>query len=178
VDLTDDNFSAFSLTETNWTVEYGFSLPQTECALGYVYYTFPRWHVSDTQEVYGAAAFDVMLNPSLELVWDIDEVGGTYTNAGIGHGFDLPWSVNDEGLVLDCSAAVGYGDSNYIEGCFEDVGDGFVDLVLGVEMPIVLGEGLTLTPSIGWMQIIDSDLRKCTDKSEALYGGMALSADL
>jgi hypothetical protein len=44
-------------------------------------------------------------------------------------------------------------------------------------VPLQLSGSVTLTPAVYYMQIVDSDLRKCTDRSEALYGGASLEVD-
>ncbi len=174
VDLTDDIFDPWHLTETDWTLSYDFTLLDVECSLGYVYYTFPTWHTDDTQEVFFTAAFDVPLSPSFEIYYDFDEVGGAYTAASVSHSLPISSDVADDSPSLDLSLMLGYGDSSYIGGCFDPVGGGLVDLVASCEFPFELPGGLVVTPSVSWLQVLDSELRECTDKSEALYTGLSV----
>ncbi len=178
MDLTNDVFSAGDITETDVTVEYAFSLPSVDCALGYIYYTFPNWGVDDTQELYGTAVVDCFLSPSVELYWDLDEIGGIYAVGGVSHSFELPLAVGDENLSLDLSVAAGYGDSNYIAGCFASVGSAWVDLLVTAEVPIDLGNGLSLTPSVSYQQVLDTDIRQCTGDSDTVFAGLTLTKEL
>lgn len=178
VDLTDANVDSFRMTETDYTVEYAFTLADVEMAAGYIYYTFPNITGDDTQEVYVSGAFDTLLAPSLTLYWDIDEVGGLYANAAVGH--DIPlndFSIpeNDE-LAVTLSASVGFGEANFNEFYF-GTGSAFVDLVLAAEMPIDLGGGFSLTPSVGYMQVLDSRVRAATAKSDSIFGGVTVTKE-
>ena len=177
MDLTNDVFSAGEITEADYTIEYAFSLPKVDCALGYVYYTFPRWHVDDTQEVYGTATVDCFLSPAVELYWDLDEIGGIYATGGISHSLELPATVGDEKLALDLYATVGYGDSSYIIGAFALTGSAWVDLLLTAEVPIDLGNGLSLTPSLSFQQVLDSDVRAAGNDSDTIFAGLTLTKE-
>lgn len=178
VDLTDVNVDSFRLIETDYTVEYAFTLADVKMAAGYIYYSFPNLGVDDTQEVYVSAALDTLLAPSLTLYWDIDEVGGLYANAAVDH--DIPLDAvtipeNDK-LAVTLSASVGFGEGNFNEFYF-GTGSGFVDLVLSAEVPIDLGSGFSLTPSVGYMQVLDSRVRAATAKSDSVFGGVTVTKE-
>lgn len=174
VDLTDDNVAPLRLTETDWAVSYGFSIEPVAVEIGYIYYTFPNFHVEDTEEAFVTLGLDWVVSPELTTYWDFDEVGGTYTSFALSHCTPLPWQSAGQDVSLAVSGAVGYGDSNYVAGCFDDVGSSFVDLVLGVEVTVPLSEHASLVPSLSYMQVLDGELRECTENSEALYGGVSL----
>ncbi len=175
VDLTDYEIAPWRVTETDWTVEYGFDLKGVEMAVGYIYYTFPNLRIDDTQEVYASACFDVLLSPSVEVYYDFDEIGGVRATGSIGYA--VPMGDGEDAPSVEFGAALDYGDSSYISGCFDDVGACLVDMTFSCQVPLAVSEHVSITPMIAYMQVLDKDLRACTDKSESLYGGVSVTAE-
>jgi hypothetical protein len=177
VDLTDYEIAPWRLTESDFTVEYAFSLSKATIGLGYSYYTYPNLHYDDTQEFYASACLDVFLSPELTVYYDIDEICGVYANGLVRYAVPLGLECKGEKVNAELSAAVGWGDSNYIGGCFDDTGESLVDLLLSCAVPVKLSDNVSLTPSISYMTVLDSHLRQCTGKSDALYGGIAVTVE-
>ena len=173
VDLTDYEVAPWRVTETDWTVDYTFETEAAEYSAGYVYYTFPNLHIDDTQEVYGCVEFDVPLSPAATCYWDFDELGGIYAAASVCQPVPLGIEAGGEELSLEWLASIGWGDDKYNGGCFGDEASGWVDFVVGFEVPVNVGEAVVVTGSLAYMTVLDEDLRACTEKSEALYGGVA-----
>lgn len=177
VDLTDGNVAPWRLIETDWTLSYGRRAGQFDLEAGYIYYTFPNLHVDDTQEVYGAATLDTFLAPTVEVYYDFDEVGGTYSTFAVSHCVPLGFQVKGSDVGVNLLAGVGYGDANYLAGCFDCNHAGFVDLLLSAELPMYLGSGWSVVPSLNYMQVLDRDLREQTAPSDALFGGLSLATE-
>jgi hypothetical protein len=173
VDLTNDRVAERRLSETDWTLSYTLPIKAPAISVGYIYYTFPNLHIGDTQEVFASATFNVLLSPTIAVYYDIDQVNGAYANASVAYSVPL---VKDS-VNADLGASVGYGDSSYISGCFADAGASLVDFVLSCKVPLKVSERVSITPQISYMTVIDNDLRECTEYSEALYGGVALTVN-
>jgi len=173
VDAADCNCATWRLIETDWAISYALSFHRVEMSAGYVYYTFPNLRAADTQEVYLSACFDAFLSPSLTTWYDFDEVCGTYTNASLTYSIPLG-NGEKPAATVDLSAAVGWGDSSFIGGYFAEVGPALVDLTLSCEVLIRVSEKVSVTPNVAYMTVLDRDVRKCTSKSDTVYGGLSL----
>ena len=176
--MTDDIVDPYRIIKATWTAEYTIPvelLPMTDLSVGYLYHTYPTMGMNDTQEVFVKAAVDTILSPSAKVYWDVDEGGGLYCLAAIGHKVEIGEVLGQE-LALGLSASVGFGDENYNEFKFgAGTGSGFVDLLLGAAIPMDIGNGFTLTPSGKYMTVLDSDVRAARADSDAFYTGISLS---
>lgn len=146
------DFGLEQLTEADIMAEYGRQFGKVSAAFGYGYFTFPNTGLPDTQEVYGAASVETLLNPTITVVHDFE---GTYAEAGIGHDFKL-------GKVpLSASAKLSYNDNHLIE----DSGLSHAEATLA--MPIEAGK-LTITPSITRTEAISDNIESTT------WGGVSV----
>jgi hypothetical protein len=112
---------------------------------------------ADTYEVYGKAAYDILLQPNVALYWDIDEFHGGYLTFGIGHSFDLgPLVELKEPMAwsLDPSAALsvdlGYNDRS------TDSNVALNDLLFGVRTSFTVTEHIELHTGIQYSVALDS----------------------
>ena len=172
MDMTNENDEEWNFTEIDYYADYSGDLAEgIGYSLGFIYYAFPQG-TNDTQEVYGGLNFDTILSPSVTWYYDCDEANGSYVAFGLGHSLEL-----SEDLALDLGLNLGWGDSNYNEYYWGLDDDGFNDLTLSAGLPIQLGSW-TLTPSVAYVNLVDSDIRK-TDaydtKSDYVYAGIGLS---
>ena len=172
MDMTNENDEEWNFTEIDYYADYSGDLAEgIGYSLGFIYYAFPQG-TNDTQEVYGGLNFDTILSPSVTWYYDCDEANGSYVAFGLGHCLEL-----SEDLALDLGLNLGWGDSNYNEYYWGLDDDGFNDLTLSAGLPIQLGSW-TLTPSVAYVNLVDSDIRK-TDaydtKSDYVYAGIGLS---
>ena len=175
---TDDCDSrAWQFTEVDFVFDYSHSFDKFTIGAGVIFYLFPNWdHAEDTHEVYLALSYDCLLQPALTIYYDFDEVEAFYVNFAVGHSF----SINDK-FGIDISSNVGYGDSDYNEAMFGVDNSALVDFNLGVATPYQITDKITITPTLMFSSVIDSDNRDsvksndCCDDEDNIYGGIAVS---
>ena len=172
IDMTNENDERWHCTEIDYSVDYSGDLTDLiGYSLGYIYYTFPQGS-NDTQEVYGGLSLDTILSPSVTWYYDCDEANGSYVAFGLGHTIEMT-----EELALDLGLNVGWGDSGYNEYYWGVDDEGFNDLTVSAGLPIALGSW-TLTPSVTYAHLIDSDIRASDyydSNSDYVYAGVGLS---
>jgi len=163
-------------TEIDLTLDYSHSFDQFTLGFGVISYQFPNWDDSeDTHELYFALAYDCLLQPSLTIYYDFDEVEGFYANFGVSHSFAL----NDK-FAIDFSASLGYGDSSYNKACFGVDESALIDGNCGIFLPFQITDRISITPQLTVSTIFDSDLRdsvesnSCCDNETNFYGGVAI----
>ncbi len=85
-------------TETDLTLNYGFSVNKFNFVAGYIYYALEG--TNDTQEVYFSANYDTLLKPALTIYYDYDEGDGAFILASICHSFGLSKDIFYGGVNL------------------------------------------------------------------------------
>lgn len=174
-DLTDANGTPGEINELDYTLSYAFAVKNVNLTLGVIQYTFPHTGYEPTTEIYGTAGLDMLLSPTVNIYYDVDEVGGVYGTVGISHSFPLGEVYKGISPSLDLSGSVGYGSSNYNEGYFGVDSSGFVDLLLTAGLAIPIDEHLSVGPYVSFSQVIDSKLRDAVEDDNATFFGVTLS---
>jgi len=165
MDLTDVNGNNDEFNEVDYTLDYSGSCGKLNYSVGAIRYHFPNTNFAGTTEVYGALGLDVPLSPTLTVYADVDEADGWYGTFSIGHTFENVVTVSESvAASLELSASIAYADSDYNNFYFGVDESGFVDALFGVGLPVTVGDHVTVTPSIGYSNIIDSDLAAAAGK--------------
>ena len=73
--------------ETDLAVSYSRSFGKLTLTAGYVYYNLK--YADETEELFMAAAYDILGKPALSIYQDINAYTGTYISLSLGHSFDL-----------------------------------------------------------------------------------------
>ena len=175
MNLTDDkqNFGDEynEFTEFDYSVDFTDELTEgVSYSLGMIYYSFPSFN--NTMEAYAGLSFATMLNPTVTVYYDFDEVNSTYVNFGVSESVEVA-----DGVALECSASLGYGDNDYNESYWGTTRDSLNDFNVTIAMPIELGTW-TLTPSVTYTTLAASELRTSSpydDSNECIYAGVGLS---
>jgi len=188
MDLTDSNGASGEFTEMDWTVSYAQAFGIVELGAGVIAYTFPGVTVESeaedgtvtgeaaagTTEIFASVAVDTLLAPALTVYYDVDEIEGFYAVASIGHSFGLLDNVG-----LDLSVSLGFGGEDYNAGYFGYEDAALNDLLLGAALAIAITENISVTPSISYMMLPDSDLEEAAEaaygEKDSVYGGVSLS---
>jgi uncharacterized protein (TIGR02001 family) len=172
-------------TEMDWTVSYAQAVGPVELGLGVVQYTFPNSTIEaedgtvsafpGTVEVFASVgATDLILGPALTVYYDIDAIEGLYAVLSAGHSFEL-----SDKVALELSASLGFGDKDYNTGYFGYDKAALNDLVFGAALPIAITENISLTPTLSYMLLPDSDLgdaaKAAYGEKDSVYGGVTLS---
>ncbi|MDD2235606.1 MAG: MipA/OmpV family protein [Kiritimatiellae bacterium] len=130
----------------------------------------------ETTEISAIVSFDVLLNPTIELVRDVDDCGGFYGSVGIGHSLALT-----DQLSLDLAASIGWADKKYNEFYFGNDNDGFNDLSLSIGSSYEVMENVSVGATVAYSYLLDSDVRDAAEEAfgykDHLYGGLNLTYD-
>lgn len=181
MDLTNYNGNSGDFSEVDYAIDYTTALPDMDAvslSLGVVYYDFPGTTLKDTTEFYWGFGFDMPLSPSITFYHDLDEAKGTYITAGLSHTIDKIAELSaDTPIAMTMDVSVGWADAEYNEYYWGLEEDELNDLKFSVGFPMDIS-GWSLTPSISYVTIISSDLRK-TDayrpESDYLFTGISLA---
>lgn len=97
-----------SFNETDLTLSYTYALGKVSLTGGYIYYDTD--YAPETQELFGAIAYDMIGKPTLSIYRDIDAYPGTYLNLSLAHSIKVA-----KDMTLDLGASAGYmwGDGKY-----------------------------------------------------------------
>lgn len=185
-DMTDYHDTDWEFTEYDWTVGYADKVPGLDFlkySVGMIYYHFPSTTISTT-EVYAGLGLDMPLSPTVTVYRDIDEADSTYVSLSISHSVEKIFELSPEMPVgMTASASIGWGNKAYNDfywGGLEE--NALNDLTMSVGFPVVV-RGWTVTPSISYVTLLDSDVRAAdtyatysgNNGSDYLFTGITLS---
>jgi len=171
--------------ETDMTLSYDWSMGPVDLGVGYIYYALDG--ISDTQEFYASAAWDILLTPTLTVYRDSADLPGWYVT--LGASYSIP--VNDK-ISIDLGAQGGYLNaddaSSYgeVKGGVESTTDaynGLLDGVLSISAAIPINDYISITPELNYSFALTSDasdlleLRNAgfSGDSNFIYGGVSAS---
>lgn len=163
------------LTETDLVLEYARSFDKLSLAAGYIYYGLDT--IEDTQEVYLAVGYDVILNPSLTVYYDYEIGQGGFAELTVGHTFELGK------ISLDLGALASYNFENEVMG-FDKNGKSFSGLYhgdLSASVTIPVTEAISVAPKIAYSFALSNDAKTAIKslsvdgESSVLYGGVGVA---
>jgi hypothetical protein len=180
IDLTNDSQTApdnaWEFSEFDYTLGYTTAVPDMNwlnVSVGAIYYRFPNTPFEPTTELYTGLSLAMPLSPSFKWYRDVDEIKGSYFQAGLGHFFEKIYVMNEKcycGLQLGASA--GWANSAYNNGYFGVNRDGFNDLTVSTGLCIQIDSWM-LKPNINYSTMLKDDIRKATLKSDNLWYGLS-----
>jgi hypothetical protein len=175
MDLTDVNGNNDEFNEVDYTVGYERSFGPVTLGLGGIYYDFPNTDFASTTEVYASLGYDCPASPTLTVYRDVDEVDGWYVTLALGHTFEEVAAFSETvTLGVDIGAEVSWGDANYNDGYFGLDDGGFNALTLSAGLPLSIGEHVSVTPSVNWSQLLDSDIRDAVSDDDNFWAGVSV----
>ncbi|MBM4103746.1 MAG: hypothetical protein FJ263_06805 [Planctomycetes bacterium] len=174
----------WEFTEYDWTIGYADKIPGSDIlkySVGVIYYYFPSGTdegilAHDTTEVYAGLGLDTFLSPTVTLYRDIDEFDGTYAAFSVSHAIEKIFELSpDMPVGMTASASVGWGSASYNKGYWDSTqtfekGSSLQDLTVSVGFPVVV-MGWTVTPSVNYVTLLDSDIRKTDAYSNGSIAG-------
>lgn len=186
LDMTDYNDNRGEFTEYDWTIGYADKFPGTDIlkySVGVIYYHFPS-SAANTTEIYGGLGLDIPLSPTITVYRDTDVIEGTYAAFSVSHSVEKIFELSpDMPVGMTVSASVGWGNKAYNKGYWDGLNENAMqDLTVSVGFPIPI-LGWTFTPSINYVTLLDSDVRKAdtyatsgkNDGSDYFFTGLTLS---
>jgi uncharacterized protein (TIGR02001 family) len=164
MDLGDVNNADRRFTEIDFTLGYSHSFEQLTVGAALLHYMFPNTTFEDTTELVLSAELDVLLSPSLSIVFDLDESRWRQLLEPRSRPLDPDVALHGSGSwSIDFSGSIGYGNADYHQLYVSTNKDGLSDLMLGVSAPFDFGNGIVLTPFVNFTSIITDDLRDAID---------------
>jgi hypothetical protein len=164
------------ISETDFTLNYGFSLDKFNFTAGYIFFSFDGF--KDTQEVFLSANYDTILKPTLALYYDFDEGQGVFVVASIGHSLEVI-----KGTALNLGASASYNINNKVMGLDED-GDEFSNFYngeLSASLNIPVWKAISVTPKIAYSFPLSNDAEDAIESisddgdKDIFYGGVNLT---
>jgi len=168
LDVDDANDMSGEFNELDLTFGYSTSVGKANLDFGFCQYTFPNTQFAGTQELYVGVGFDVPLEPSLTLYYDIDEVDDYYGTLGVSYGTDITDAVS-----WSLAASVGFAGSDFAAAYTGGTSSGLYDgnVSLGLEYA---AEKLTFGVTVAYTDTLDEDV--LTEQSVNTWGGVYLAA--
>jgi len=187
----DTSYSGSRPTANNWnetdmTLAYDWNMGPVGMTVGYIYYALDS--ATDTQEFFAAAAWDVLLTPTLTVYRDSDTFPGWYVT--LGGSYSIP--INDT-ISVDLGAQAGYLNADDASSYAEinngvastSAYSGLLDGVLSASVTIPLNEYISITPELDYSFALTSDasdlleysnnLAGFSNDSNYIYGGVSAS---
>ena len=136
------NLDASNLDEIDYTIDYTTEISEGyDLSAGLIYYWLDAG--GSTYEAYaGVTLTDILIQPSLTIYYDFDEVEGFYAN--LAGAYEVP--IDEYTLCL--GAGIGYFNG------YGMIDDGLGDIDLSASMAFDLSEMFTLTPEVHYV-IVD-----------------------
>jgi hypothetical protein len=171
----DQGPTAGEFTETDLVLDYTRTVSRLDLSLGFIHYRFPNTGAAPTTEVYGVVALPVKFSPAVTFYRDVDQAPGTYMTLSVGHQLQL--GGKRRGLNVDIAASAAYGSSGYHAAYYGLDEAALSDAFLTVSIPLKLDRFWTLTPSLGYSMLIDSEIKNRVDQANNLWFGLSLSPE-
>lgn len=187
-DISENGIDGAGLAEFDWWGEVGFPVgPKTTLTAGVTGYVFPNDNgfTSDanTIELYGKAAFDVLLSPKLAVWYDVDKIKGAYFEGSISHSIPASEKISVTlGAAAGLNAGQGIPDDPLSDQSFNFADNGFTHLDLSAGVPFSAGP-LSISPALH-VVITGDDATKFTkidaatgfpnSKDVKLWGGVTI----
>jgi len=176
MDLTNVNGNNNEFNELDYTLDYSGEWEMLSYSVGAIRYHFPNTAFPGTTEVYGAVGLGVPLSPTLTVYADVDEADGYYGTFSVGHTFENVVQISEMvGVSIDLSASVAYADSDYNNFYFGVDDSGFVDALFAIGVPIAIGDHVTVTPSVNYSNVLDSDLANAAGRESNWWSGVSVA---
>lgn len=173
-DLTKDNghSKAGGVNEMDYTAQYNVTLfDHLGLGAGHIWYLFPNTDARSTREFFGAVSLpNDYITPFVKSYYDYATVNGSYSTVGLSK--DV--KVLDD-LTVGASAWIGLANRTYSAAYYgEESKSGLQDGEVMTYVSYALTDHITIGGRIGWMSVIDDDLRDSDMKKEIFWGGINL----
>ena len=183
IDLTDVNDygpehgdGQFRPTEIDYTASYAIDLTGISLSGGVIHYTFPNTPFDSTTEFFVSGGLDMAVQPAITFYKDIDQADGVYITFSATHSveniFDGESGIN---MSLGLYAHVAYATEDHNAFYYGVSENSFADFFVSMEAPVVMSEGITLTPSVALSAFIDEAIRDSLEDSETIIAALSLS---
>jgi hypothetical protein len=168
--------------ETDLTVNFSNSVDKFSYDVGYIFYALDGSGTdgsgNDTQEIYLALGYDMLLSPSLTVYLDFDEGDGAFIVASVSHAFELP-----QELSIDVGASISYAADNTVMGQDADGENvsAFYNGDISASLMIPVTDAISVGPMIAYSFPLSNDAEDAIEAisddgdSDIVYGGINVS---
>jgi uncharacterized protein (DUF1684 family) len=167
------------LNEIDYTIQYAVDVGDFSLGVGHVWYTFPSVssasYYPSTKEVFVSAAYNnEIVVPFVKAYYDYSEAEGVYATIGLRREFTVT-----EGLVAGAELAFGGATDPYTQYYFgDDSKSWFTDGSATVYTKYNITDNLFVGVRLGWMSLLNNDLKDVYHEDNILWGGINLGASL
>jgi hypothetical protein len=177
-----------SLTETDYTMAYDYSLGMVSGSVGYIYYALDQ--ALDSQELFVSAGLDILFAPTLTVYREFSHYPSTYITLEVSHSIPLAreicldFSLLGSALFSDDEAA--YPDPDDADDEYSGLHHGEASLSLSIPASSFIASKdaryFTITPEIHWIFPISGDGSNdmsnralVNSDNNFVYGGVTVS---
>ena len=146
--------------ETDYTLDFSNAIGKVGYSFGYIYYALSG--VEDSQELYGAVSYDVILSPSLTVYRDFDEFLSTYVVVSVGHDFKV------EDFTISAGASISY----YF---YDNAEDDWQNFEVSLSTSIPVGNHFSIDPMVAYSAGLYEDESVGTELDDEFYGGVTVA---
>ncbi len=177
-DYSSPAYDAGDFTEYDYSLDYTTAIMEgVDLSVGVIHYYFPS--AGETTEVYWGFAFDLPLSPSVTVYHDVDAANGTYVSFGVSHSIERIAELSpDMPIGMEIGASCGWGSKSYNEYYWGLSNNSALnDLAVSIAFPVAVG-GWTVSPSVNYVTLLDSDIRRSDaydTASDYFFAGVSLS---
>lgn len=184
MDLTNYNNQDGEFSEIDYTLEHSDKLPPIgeikglNYSLGAIHYTTHGNDCPDMTELFWGLGFDCLLNPSMKVYHDTDKAERTYLLFSVGHSFEKMAEISGMPVGMEIGASLGWGSRHYNSYYWEIENSGLNDLAISVSFPVEIADGWTFTPSVNYVNLVNSKIRESdaySTESDFFVAGISLS---
>ncbi len=169
LELTDTLDNRGKFTELDYFFSYTHDFDFLSATLIYLYYDYPNTDEEKTQEIGIVLESGERLLAGAEVFWDFDQADGFYAKASVGYALEAGE------LLLTPTAGIGWANRKYNDYYFGARTNSLVDAEILLTAEADLYRGLYLTLTVGYFNLLDSDLRREIEAArDGFWGGAAL----
>ncbi len=177
--------TAPACNEIDYYADFTYEYNIFSGSVGWIYYDFPHTSLPDTQEVYFGFGASILLNPSVNMYWDVDDnAGGLYTLFSVSQ--DIPLA------SLTFTPSLGLGISNARHSAYyagvDMESSHIMDMNFGLNVGVPLGGIMekvngTVNLHLNYSIFPDNSMRHEIEKldsfidKDAFYMGVGCSFD-
>lgn len=167
------------MTEVDFTLDFSWSWDNISYSIGGMYYLYPEEDIDPSMELYAIVGIDTVLLPTVSFYRDVREGDGSYTSIGISQGFpDILQPSDDISLSADIWASIGYGSENHNDFNYGVAEAALADITVGASLSTAIGENWTITGSLNYSNLPDSEIGDSQEDDSTFWGGASITLSL
>ncbi|MDD5135083.1 MAG: hypothetical protein PHP01_06715 [Phycisphaerae bacterium] len=181
MDMTNYGSNSGEFSEYDLAIDYSGKFSEeskVSYSVGVIHYHFPSASDIDTTEIYWGLSFDVPLNPAIKVYHGLGNENGMYANFSLSHTFENVLKITDSITGnLELGASIGWANSTYNKDYWGIDDSRLNDLAFTIALPIDLGNGWTVQPSLNYVTLVDGKIRDSdaySTSSDYLFAGVSI----